>query len=213
MTLPIEVLPRSPLRLVGQRDASEPDDAALVEAVKAGEEWAARALWRRYSPFVYGVLDRALGSSVESEDLSQDVFSRFFASVATMRDPTALRSFLYSSAIRTLRSHLRAKRVRRILRLSDTGEVPDRPVAAPDNEGRDLLVHFYRVLDTLGANDRTVFLLRQIEGLSLEEIAEITGKSLATVKRRLRHASAWVETRLRSEPDFAEYFKPPAGEK
>jgi RNA polymerase sigma-70 factor (ECF subfamily) len=213
LTRPIEAVPRSPLRLVGQRDASEPDDAALVEAVKAGEEWAARALWRRYAPLVYGVLDRALGSSVESEDLSQDVFSRFFASVATLRDPTALRSFLYSIAIRALRSHLRAKTVRRILRLSDTGEVPDRPVAAADNEGRDLLLHFYRVLDTLRVNDRTVFLLRQVEGLSLEEIAEITGTSLATVKRRLHRASEWVETRLGAEPDFAEYFQPSAGGK
>lgn len=47
----------------------------------------------------------------------------------------------------------------------------------------------------------------------MEEIAEITGTSLATVKRRLHRASEWVETRLGSEPDFAEYFEPPAGGK
>jgi len=194
------------LRLVAPQEANLPDDAALVRAVVAGEEWAARAVWNRYSPLVYGVLDRALGSASESEDLTQEVFWRLFASIRTLRDPNALRSFLYSSAIRMLRWHLRKKRVLRFLALSDTGELPEAPGQATDSEGRELLARFYRMLDKLGAEERTAFVLRQAEGLSLQEIADVTGSSLATVKRRIRRACDVIERLARAEPEFAEYL-------
>ncbi len=197
---------RARLRLVAPQEENRPDDGALVRAVVAGEEWAARAVWNRYSPLVYGVLGRALGSATEAEDLTQEVFWRLFASIRTLRDPNALRSYLYSSTIRMLRWHLRKKRVLRFLALSDTGEVPEAHVQATDSEGRELLARFYRMLDKLGADERTAFVLRQIEGLSLQEIADVTGSSLATVKRRIRRASDVIERLARAQPEFAEYL-------
>jgi RNA polymerase sigma-70 factor (ECF subfamily) len=158
---------------------------------------------------VYGILNRALGASSESEDLTQEVLYRVFASAGRLRDPGALRSFIYSSAVRRLRSHLRAKRVRRLLSLSDTGEVPEQPTNGCDSEGRELLARFYRMLDTIGANERTAFTLRNVEGLSLQEIADVTGSSLATIKRRLQRATEHVEKLARNEPDFAEYLRSP----
>jgi RNA polymerase sigma-70 factor (ECF subfamily) len=199
------------LRLVGPREATELDDAALVRALVAREEWAATLAWNRFGPMVFGVLDRALGSSAESEDLTQEVFWHVFAAIGTLRDPSALRSFIYSSAIRMLRSHLRAKRVRRFFALSDSGRVPERASHPPDTEGRDLLEHFYVQLDTLGANDRTAFVLRNVEGLSLDEIASATGASLATVKRRIRRASQQIDRLTCVDPDFAEYRMRPGG--
>jgi RNA polymerase sigma-70 factor (ECF subfamily) len=196
---------RPPLRLVGQPAEGEPDDAALVRAVVGGEDWAATAVWHRYAPMVYGVLDRALGSTVESDDLTQEVFWRVFAAFRRLRDPNALRSFIYSAAIRILRWHLRSKRIRRILTLSDSGDLPDRGAPGQDSEGRELLGRFYRLLDTLSANDRTAFVLRQIEGLTLEEMAGATGASLATVKRRVRRASQQVATLAKADPDLAQY--------
>jgi RNA polymerase sigma-70 factor (ECF subfamily) len=192
--------------LVAPGGEDQPDDVTLVRAVVAGEEWAARAIWNRYSPLVYGVLDRALGSASESEDLTQEVFWRLFASIRTLRDPSALRSFLYSSAIRMLRWHLRKKRVRRFFTPFDAGEVLDARAPVVDSEGRELLTHFYRMLDKLGADERTAFVLRQVEGLSLQEIADVTGSSLATVKRRIRRACEVIELLAREQPEFAEYM-------
>jgi RNA polymerase sigma-70 factor (ECF subfamily) len=185
--------------------SSEPDDVALVRALVLHEEWAARLAWSRYAPMVYGLLDRALGSAGESEDLTQEVFLRVFARIHTLRDPNALRSFIYSSALRMLRWHLRAKRVRKLLSLSDSGDLPERPSPGIDNEGRDLLRRFYRMLDELGANDRTAFLLRQVEGLALEEIASLTGASLATVKRRIRRAADRVHALAQSDAELSLY--------
>ena len=181
------------------------DDAALVRACIAGEEWAAAAVWRRYAPMVYGLLDRALGSASESEDLTQEVFWRVFAAFGRLRDPQALRSFIYSAAIRILRWHLRSKRVRRILLLSDSDEMPDGTSAGQDNEGHELLERFYRLLDSLGANDRTAFVLRHLEGLSLAEMTVATGASLATVKRRVYRASEQVTKLAKADPDLALY--------
>jgi RNA polymerase sigma-70 factor, ECF subfamily len=200
-----------PLRLVAQREATEPDDPTLVRGLVAREEWAARAVWNRYAPLVYGVLDRALGSSSESEDLTQEVFWRLFAAIGKLRDPSALRSFIYSCAIRMLRWHLRARRVRRFLSLSESGDVPEQATQASDAEGSELLVRFYAMLDTLSANERTAFTLRQIEGLSLQEIVDATGVSLATVKRRIQRASLQVEKLAAADPNFADYVVRPAG--
>jgi RNA polymerase sigma-70 factor (ECF subfamily) len=197
---------RPSLRLVARPAESEPDDAELVRALVAREEWAARAVWNRYAPMVYGVIDRALGSSWESEDLTQEVFLRLFDGIGRLRDPSVLRSFIYSAAVRMLRWHLRAKRVRRILLLSHTGDVPEQATAGPDGEGRELLARFYSMLDTLGTDDRTAYVLRHVEGLSLLEIAEVTGASLATVKRRIRRAADRVERFAKRDPDFAAYL-------
>ncbi len=199
------------LHLVGHGEGAELDDTALVGALVAREEWAATVAWNRFGPMVYGVLDRALGSSAESEDLAQEVFWHVFAAIRTLREPSALRSFIYSCAIRMLRSHLRAKRVRRLFCLSDTGRMPECASPAPDTEGRDLLDHFYAKLDTLGANDRTAYVLRQIEGLSLEEMVSATGSSLATVKRRIRRASQQMDRLTSTDPDFVEYRTRPRG--
>jgi RNA polymerase sigma-70 factor (ECF subfamily) len=62
------------------------------------------------------------------------------------------------------------------------------------------------MLDKLGADERTAFVLRQVEGLSLQEIADVTGSSLATVKRRIRRACDVIERLARAEPEFAEYL-------
>ncbi len=202
---------RPTLRLVPAEPGQEPSDVALVYGLWADEDWAATALWNRYAPMVYGVLDRALGSSGESEDLTQDVLWRVFAAIRTLREPAALRSFVYSCAIRRLRWHLRSKRVRSIFLLSSTGELPERASPAVDSDGRELLGIFYRLLDSLSANDRTAFVLRRIEGLSLEEIVSATGASLATVKRRVHRASLEIANFAKAHPDLVHYLGPHGG--
>jgi RNA polymerase sigma-70 factor (ECF subfamily) len=191
--------------VVGESTPRDVDDVELVGALGRGEEWAARAAWNRYAPMVYGVLDRALGSSGESEDLTQEVFLRVFAAIRSLRDPNALRSFIYSSAIRMLRWHLRGRRIRRMLSLSDAGELPDHATPAADSEGRQLLGRFYRILDTLTPNERMAFVLRHVEQLSLEEVAHATGASLATVKRRIRSATTRVDTLAKADPELLQY--------
>ena len=160
---------------------------------------------------VYGVLDRALGRTGESEDLTQEVFCRVFAAIGTLRDPSALRSYIYSATLRMLRWHLRSKRIGRLLSLSDSGDLPEHADPGHDSEGRELLARFYRLLDGIPGDDRIAYVLRHVEGLQLHEVAQATGTSLATVKRRIRRAALAVAILVKDEPDLAPYFERAGG--
>jgi RNA polymerase sigma-70 factor (ECF subfamily) len=192
----------SPVQLVTSGTERVPD-AELVRAFRKGEEWAARAIWRRHAPMVFRLLERGLGPDGEAEDLTQDVFLSSFAGIPQLRDGDALRSFIYSVALRTLKWELRRRRVRRILHLSDSGQLPDLPVRGSDSEARQLLAHFYALLEKLPVNDRAAFVLRHMEGLKLEEIAERMGVSLATVKRWVGRASRNVSALVEADPELS----------
>ena len=197
----------SPLQLVTPEAEPDLDDAALVRAFSNGEEWAAHAIWARHAPMVYRLLERALGPSGEAEDMTQDVFLSTFSRLPGLRDIGALRSFIYSIALRTLKWQLRSRRVRRIVHLSPNGQPPEVPVRAADSEARQILVRFYALLDRLTVNERTAFVLRHMEGLKLEEVADRMGVSLATVKRFVTRATQNVSALVESDPELSSYFR------
>ena len=200
-----------PVQLVTPGAEPVRDDADLVRAFSNGESWAARAIWTRHAPMVYRLLERALGPNGEAEDLTQDVFLRTFARLPALRDIDALRSFIYSVALRTLKWELRRRRVRRILRLSDNGQLPDLPVRGVDSESRQILAHFYALLEQLRVNDRTAFVLRYMEGLKLEEVAERLGVSLATAKRWVSRASHEVSALVEADVELSAQFRERGG--
>jgi RNA polymerase sigma-70 factor, ECF subfamily len=173
-----------PVQLVVQHEPVL-DDSALVHAFVAHEDWAPRAIWDRHAPMVYRLLKRALGSQLDAEDLTQEVFLRAFSKIPSLRDGNALRSFIYSIALRTLKWELRRRRVRRILRLTDTGRLPD--VAADADERPNDIRIYYKLLDHVSVNARTAFVLRRLEGMQLQDVAVTLGVSTATAKR-------WVAT-------------------
>ena len=200
-----------PVQLVTLETEPVLEDADLVRAFANGESWAARAIWTRHAPMVYRLLERALGPNGEAEDLTQDVFLRAFAGLPALRDIDALRSFIYSVAVRTLKWEMRRRRVRRILRLSDTGRLPDLPVRGVDSEARQILARFYALLEQIGVNERAAFVLRYMEGLKLEEIAQRMGVSLATVKRWVSRASQDVSALVEADDELSAQFRERGG--
>ncbi|HWA70883.1 MAG TPA: RNA polymerase sigma factor [Polyangiaceae bacterium] len=197
----------SPVQLVASGAEPHLDDAALVRAFSGGEAWAAHAIWTRHAPMVYRLLERALGPHGDAEDLTQDVFLSTFTGLSGLRDISALRSFIYSIALRTLKWELRRRRVRRILHLSPNGQLPELPVRAADSEARQILARFYALLDQLSVNERTAFVLRHMEGFKLEEVAERMGVSLATVKRCVSRASQHVSTLVANDGELSSYLR------
>jgi RNA polymerase sigma-70 factor (ECF subfamily) len=126
-----------------------------------------------------------------------------FTKIGTLQKPSALRSFLFSITVRCLKSELKRRRIRRWVTLSDTGELPDVSIPGVDPATAQLLRRFYRVLDRLGAEDRTIFVLRHIQEMTLEEVAEVMQLSLATVKRRLQKANQKVSEEFENEVEQA----------
>src|SRR5664279_1852342 len=132
-----------PLSVVPAGPATDPTDAELARALKAGLPWAAAATWNRFAPVVFGIVRRALGSLNDAEDVTQEVFFHLFARVGTLRDPASFRSFVVSFALRIVKWELRRRRARRWLLLSPTNLLPETPVFDSDPEAREVLRRFY----------------------------------------------------------------------
>ena len=197
-----------PLSLVTRAGAGVPDDADVGRALIAGETWAQRETWQRMAPMVLSMAQRCLGSRSDAEDLTQEVFYRLFRKSDTLRDPHSLRSFVYSFAIRVLKSELRRRNVRAWLSFGSPEATVQAPAVAPDMELRDQLARFYRLLDRLGARDRLVFVLRRIEGMTAEEIAGHMSVSLSTVKRSIKYSEDAVSRWLQEDPRLKDLGMP-----
>jgi len=176
-----------------------------VAALLAKDPTASVIVYRRFAPRVFGIVQRALGLGADAEDLTQDIFLRVFARANTLRDPDALSSFVLSVAIRVIKWQLRQRRVRHILKLTDDGHVPEPSMAALDGEAREALRMFYGLLEQVPTDERTVFSLRRIEGMDLQEIADVLGVSLATVKRRLSRAHGRLISKIQSDSALKAY--------
>jgi RNA polymerase sigma-70 factor (ECF subfamily) len=195
-------IPLSDADIVAGRIEAE----AFLSALIRGAPWAAEEAWNRYAPMVFDLLRRGMGPSADLDDCVQEVFLRAFRRVDTLRDATALRSFVYSVAVRVMRWQLRRRRIRRWVGLSDTGELPELGQPPLDVEAREALRRTYALLEKLGTLDRTIFVLRHSEELSLLEIANAVEVSLSTVKRRLGRTSSRVARLVRADPLLSTYL-------
>jgi RNA polymerase sigma-70 factor (ECF subfamily) len=166
----------------------------------ASEAWAVAETWHRFAPMVIMMAERCLGSKSEAEDLGQEVFYRVFRKAKTLRDPRCLRSFIYSFAVRALRTELRRKRLRSWLSFHEPEALVDVGCGTLDVESRDLLRRFHTLLDRLTPRDRLVFTLRRMESMTVEEIATYMGISVSTVKRSMTHASSRLSRWIEADP-------------
>jgi RNA polymerase sigma-70 factor (ECF subfamily) len=176
-----------------------PDEPSLVRALVARQPAAAAAAWDRFAPLVRGLLWQSLGAFSDVDDLAQDVFLHFFRRIPDLRDPNAVSSFVVGITIRVARGELRRRRLRRWLRLSDDGALPDVPVAGADVDAREALSRLYAILDRVDDDARLAFVLRHVQGLELTEVAQALGCSLATAKRRISKANQRIAVHARGD--------------
>ena len=180
--------PGAPTSVVAMtRSGAGPTDGALVVAARAGEDWAREALFRRHASMVAGMAFRLLGRDEDVDDLVQDSFVEALRSLDRLQAPQAFASWLASIVVRTSSKVLRRRRLLTRLGLR-RGEAIDvdavvSPSAPPDvaTELRAL----YARIEALPARERVALVLRRVEGLGIDEIAELIGASPATVKRRI----------------------------
>ena len=178
-------------------------DAKIAEALRRGDRDAELEAWNRFSPGSAETLRRLLGPGPDREDLLQEVYLRFFRNVRSLREPAAVRGFLSGICVHVVRQEIARRQRGRWLRLTDSGEAPDRAGPGPDIENRDLIARYYAVLDKLGSTDRSIFVSRTVERLTLNEVAELHGVSISTAQRRLARATKRVAALVRQDPTLA----------
>ena len=189
----------------------ESADADLARALIARDLQAPRALWKRFAPMVFRILRRILGPGHDVEDLAQEVFLSVFEKAPALREPKALKAFVTSFAVLTARGELRRLWRRRWIRRAEEDHASQKVLVHVDTEGREALRRFYAVLDRINAHDRTLFVLRFVEGVDLVDVAAASGISLATTKRRLARAWSKVILFVERDPILSEYLSTTEG--
>lgn len=153
----------------------------------------ADALFSTYHDRIYRYVLSLVHNPSEAEDLTQDTFLRAYARRDSLRDPNAIRGWLYRIATHACLDRLR----QRVVHVSIDGEegsqamdsVPeDSPSALEIAEREETGVCVQRCLDFLSDSYRAVILLHEAHSLTAPEIAELLGESLGTIKIRLHRA-------------------------
>lgn len=179
------------------------DDRELVERLKRRDEKAFRAFVQTYQRPVYALVFRMLGDEEEARDVSQEVFVSVFRAVGSFRGESKLSTWLFrivTNHCRNRQKYLGRRQQGKRQPYEETEEVvgmtggdatvlgerpprPDREV-----EGRRLQAALQKAIAALDADQRELVVLRDIQGLSYEEIQRVTGLPEGTVKSRLHRA-------------------------
>jgi RNA polymerase sigma-70 factor (ECF subfamily) len=164
------------------------EDAELVRRTTRGELEAFERLVDRHRPVVVRVAARIVGSD-EAEDVSQDAFLRAFHRLPHFRGDAPFRSWLLRIAHNAALDHLGRRRPEPVdPETLDTSEPSASRPPAERLEVRERIDRLERKLHGLSYQHRVVLVLRDAEGLSYEEIADITDTPLGSVKGRLHRA-------------------------
>jgi RNA polymerase sigma-70 factor (ECF subfamily) len=182
-------------------------EAALIARCAVRDEFACAELVSEHQRMVFHLALHLLGDHDEALDLSQEVFLNVFRTIGRFRGQSALRTWIYRIVINQARNRQRwwrrrhrAEQVSLEERLENHGELP----AASDLEEPDrifgrkeLAIRIWDALSMLPFEQRTAIILREIDGLSYEEIAFSLGVAVGTVKSRLTRAREALRARLR----------------
>ncbi|WP_394835176.1 RNA polymerase sigma factor [Pendulispora rubella] len=179
-----------------------PSDGELVERIRTGDSWAKEALYRKYFGGIWAVVLRLLGNRADAEDVVQDTFAIALTEFESLRRPEAVGAWLMQIAVRQTHRRFRRRKLRRLLGLDRS--IDDASLELLAHEGtspevRAELEKVDRVLARLAPAQRIAWMLRYVEGGSLEEVAAACSCSLATVKRRIVAAEDEVRKHVKME--------------
>jgi RNA polymerase sigma-70 factor, ECF subfamily len=186
---------------INQQGAEEQPEIAWIRAFLANEPGAFDQLVLRHKDRVFNLCYRLLGDYQEADDCAQEVFVKVFRSLKNFRFQARFSTWIYAIAVNTCKNRLKSTHYRlwkKMLRLDPPAEAYDGAgvldIADPAPSPLVQLVtreqgqRLQKAIDGLPQEAKTIVILRDVEGLSYEEIAEITGYHLGTVKSKLARA-------------------------
>lgn len=170
------------------------DEALLVRRVQAKDEFAFREIVERYQSKVFSIIYGILRNHNDAEDIAQQVFAKIYFSIGNFDFRSSLLTWIYKITVNECYDYLRKKRVRKLVYESDFSEEDALQmensqtavnIEAPVDETlarRDLLM---KMLSRVSEEDRMLMLLKEVEGHSVEELAQMTGMNENTIKVKL----------------------------
>jgi RNA polymerase sigma-70 factor (ECF subfamily) len=171
------------------------DDAQLVRAAQAGDADAFEFLVRRHQERVFRIALRMLGDAIEAEDATQDALVQAWLGLPGFRGGSAFSTWLYRIVVNRCLNLLSERRPTfELLEVSIEGTA----ALAEEVERRERLAALVAAIVALPGKQRAALVLRELEGLSYEEIAMVLGTSVAAVKGRLHRARGEMARMLRA---------------
>ncbi|OGP89315.1 MAG: hypothetical protein A2157_10440 [Deltaproteobacteria bacterium RBG_16_47_11] len=186
----------------------EHNEAELISRCQQGDQEALKQIYDLYHRKVYRVAYGVLRQREESFDIVQEVFIKLFRSIKNFKGESRFSTYLYRMAINTAIDHIRKMGKPHISSLdAEEGFQPaEEPEKRPDRIFlyKELEGKVNEALNKLPVDQRTAVLLREVEGLSYEEIAETMKSSIGTVMSRLHYGrkrmQELLKDYLREEP-------------
>ncbi len=197
---------------MGDETVAAEKDAALINAFLAGDKKAFDQLVIRHKDRVFTVCYWFLGDYAEASDNAQETFIKAFRSLKRFRFESSFSTWIYRIAVNTCKNRLKSsqyKKKKKTLSLHDPMggrestmlmEIADDcPSPMNELEDKQRRMRIYGAIDTLPPEQKSVVVLRDIQGLSYDEIADITSIGMGTVKSRLARARQTLRDLLRNE--------------
>jgi RNA polymerase sigma-70 factor (ECF subfamily) len=178
---------------------TDPTDNELLTRVRAGEQLAFRLLIERYQPMVASVVIGMLGRGDDADDVGQETFIRLHGAIAQFRGDAALGTYVRRIAMNLSLNALKRRRrfsLRLLSRDQAKSPLPEPPVAAYDIEQTERITVVRAAIAQLNEKQRSVVVLRVLDGLSTNETAAILELPAGTVMSRLARGMAELERLL-----------------
>lgn len=182
------------------------ENIELVHLAKKGDMYAFEQLLLRHEKIVYHIVLRMMGESEAVEDLSQDVFLKVYRHLPQFDEKSAFSTWIYRIVVNTCIDEMRKRKGKQTYSLeaeieatdgsyqrqfADHGDTPEQSMLR-----QELREEVLSAMDTLSPEHKTVVVLRDIQGFSYEEISEMTGTTLGTVKSRLSRARLHLKEQI-----------------
>ncbi|HET9320642.1 MAG TPA: sigma-70 family RNA polymerase sigma factor [Bryobacteraceae bacterium] len=178
-------------------DYQNSQEGALVRRAQSGEEAAFREIVERYQSKVFSIIHGIVRQRNDVEDIAQQVFTKVFFSIRNFDFRSSLITWIYKITVNECFDYLRKKKVRKLVYESDLSEdevrrventepsVDRQPAADVTLARRDYVV---KLLARVSEEERNLLMLKEVEGRSVEELAEMTGMNENTIKVKLFRA-------------------------
>lgn len=180
-------------------EKERPPDAALVDLAQAGDVQAFESLVRTYRNDVFALSFHFVRNREEAWDISQEVFIKVYRSLKQFRGDAGFKSWLLRITSNHCKDYLKKRRLKTVS--FDEGIKNDAPtgIAGPRKqlEASELGAAINQAIDGLPAKHKAAFILREMEGLSYQEMSEAMNCNLGTVMSRLHHARKKLQETLR----------------
>jgi len=179
------------------------DELSIIDRFKNGEKVAFEELVLKYQDRIYNLCRHMLGNAHDAEDAAQDTFIKAYHNLDNFRPEASFYTWLYRIAVNTCLDYKKKPFFESFLKKTDEGEefidepASDRPSPEKLYESKQIGLALNSSIGKLPSKLRTAIVLKEIEGLSYEEIADILEVSIGTVKSRISRAREELKRHLK----------------